>query len=509
MRNPLRLALCLLPLAGWLQAQVPPPAPAATLPAAVPPTDAPVTSPAPVAVPPTDALVPPPAAAVPSAEDPLLAALLREALGQNPDVARSLALQAAEQERIPQARALPDPSLTLGLQNDGFQSIQVGRMETSYYQVMLTQPLPWPGKRGLRGDLASLGLSAARSQAERTRLSLVADLKRAYYGLLLVRGQLELLDQQAFFWGQASELTRVRYQAGQGAQVDLLRAQLEQTRLRQSRLALQSEQRIALASLNRLRNQPPAAPVPTGSRLAELAAPGAGAPVDWMARAEQESPELQAARIGARQAERGLDLARRERYPDLAVSAGLMPRGGLEPMWYAGVSVSLPLWSRQKQQRAIAEQEYRVRAQGSEAESLRNLLGQRIQERSAQLEAARDSLQLYQEGLLVQSEASFQANLAQYQAGRAPFVAVLESLNGWIADRGGYLQTLAQVWAVRIAQEEFNLGATPPISVQGLNAAAMGSGGSAGSGAAMPASPAAAGAASSSPGGETAAAKSM
>ena len=476
MRLPLRLALSFMPLAGWLYAQVPPPPPAPLASALSP------------------ALVP----ALP--EDPLLASLLQEALGHNPDVARDLALQEAERERIPQAKALPDPSLTLGLQNDGFKAIQVGKMETSYYQLVLTQPFPWPGKRGLRGELASLGVEAFRSQADRTRLTLAADVKRAYFGLLLVRGQLGLLDQQTLFWRQAGEITRVRFEAGQGAQVDLLRAQLEQTRIRQARLGLQSQERGLLAALNRLRSAPPASPISTVSRLEELPLQAAPA-VNWVERAEKESPELQAALVGVRQAERSLDLARRDRYPDFAVSAGVMPRGSLDPMWYAGVSISLPLWSGQKQKRAVSEQELRRRAQGSQAESVRNLLAQRIQERTAQGEASSETLRLYKEGLLVQSEASFRATLAQYEAGRAPFVSVLEALNGWIADQGGFLQALAQALAIQIAQEEFNPAGTPPISAQGLNAASMGTGASSGS--AMPSS-ARAGNAPSPAGGEDA-----
>jgi outer membrane protein TolC len=155
-------------------------------------------------------------------------------------------------------------------------------------------------------------------------------------------------------------------------------------------------------------------------------------------------------------------------------------------MWSVGVSISLPLWSKQKQQRSVSEQAIRRRAQGSEAESIRNLLGQRIQERAAQLDAAIETLHLYREGLLVQSEASFHASLAQYEAGRAPFLSVLEALNGWIADRGGYLQALAQALAVEIAQEEFSLAGTPAISAQALSAGSMGMGGSP-SNAAMPA----------------------
>ncbi|BDU73144.1 TolC family protein [Mesoterricola silvestris] len=448
MRQFVRLALGIIPVVGWAQLQAQSP---------IPPSA--------------------PYQQSSSIDDPLLRRLIQEALDRNPSLAQAKALVEAEKERIPQAKVLPDPSLTLGLQNDGFKGIQVGKMETSYYQVMVTQPLPWPGKRALRGDIATLGAEAARSTTDRTRLTLIADLKRAYYGLLLVRGQLDLLDQQAMFWQKASDITRVRYEVGQGSQADLLRAQLEQNRIRQARLALNSQEGVLLATLNRLRGAGAAESVPTTARIADLA-PQAPAVSDWLQRAEKESPELQAARIGARQAERSLDLAKRDRYPDFAVSAGLMPRGGLDPMWQVGVSISLPIWSRQKQQRAVHEQEYRRTAQGSEAENVRNLLGQRIQERATQFQAAQETLKLYKEGLLVQSESSFQANLAQYEAGRAPFLSVLEALNGWIADRGGYLQAVAQVLSLQIAQEEFNLTGTPTISAQSLNSAAMGMGGS-------------------------------
>ncbi len=115
-------------------------------------------------------------------------------------------------------------------------------METSYYQLMLTQPLPWPGKRDLRGKIAGLGADISKVSAERTRLSLQADVKRAYFGLLLVRGQLRLLEDQALFLEKAQAITQARYEVGQGAQADLLRAQLERNRLNQARLTLQSQE---------------------------------------------------------------------------------------------------------------------------------------------------------------------------------------------------------------------------------------------------------------------------
>lgn len=407
--------------------------------------------------------------------DPVLEALLSEALDRSPDLARSSDLIAAEKERVPQARALPDPTLSLGIQNDGFNKIQVGEMETSYYQVMLTQPLFWPGKRGMKGDVARLRAEVSEANLSRERLTLRADVKRAYYGLLLVHDQQRLLDLQAPLLEQAEAIAKTRYEVGQGAQVDLLRAQLARTRLTQTRLTLEAEERTALANLNRLRAMPPETPILATQSLGELPDP---APIRPEMATIQESPELQSAQIELKQAERSLDLARLNRRPDFTVSAGVMPRGKFDPMWTFNVGISLPLWSRNKQQRAVAEQDLRRQAQGSQIDGLGHLLQERIQERAARLDSTLAMLRLYREGLLVQSESAFKAGLAQYETGKAPFTSVLETLNGWITDQSGLLQTQAQAQALAIAQEELTLGPTLPIGATGLTASLMGSGGS-------------------------------
>lgn len=453
MRIPLRLALGLIPLAGWVHAQVPPTAPTIQDPAA--------------------------------GEDPILLSLIQEAMANNPDLGQAKTLVQASQERIPQARALPDPMLSLGIQNDGFKRIEVGQMETSFYQIMVTQPLPWPGKRAMRGEVARLGAETTDTAVERTRLSLEADVRRGYIGLLLVRSQLRLLGDQAQFLLQAEATAKSRYEVGQGSQADLLRAQLERTRLDQARFRLQAEERTRLAELNRLRDTDPATPIASGRTLEQVPDPQPVA-AGFLAKAEAESPELRSAHLGVNQAERSLDLARLDRRPDFTVSAGYMPRGGLVPMWTASVGITLPIWQKHKQQRAVAEQEFRQRASGWEAERVRSLLRQRIQERTSDLDAALQVLRLYRAGLLIQSESTFRASLSQYVVGRLPFLSVLEALNGWVSDQSGLIQAQAQAQAIRIALLELNLGPTPGISAPALagkvmGGAAKGAGGGAGS----------------------------
>jgi len=421
-------------------------------------------------------LLAPALAQVPSSEyssnDPVLAALLREALRGHPDLQRADAAVRMDQERVPQAGVLPDPSLSLGLQNDGFKRIEVGRMETSFYSVAFTQPFPWPGKRALRREAAALSVELSSANQARVRLGLEADVRRGYAALLLVRGQKALQAEQGLFLEQAERLARTRYEVGQGSQGDLLRAQLERTRLQIATWALEAEEKVTLAALNRLRQHDPMDPIETSAALADLVEPELLTPEA----VEASSPELAGARASVQQTERLLDLAKLDRRPDFAVTAGLMPRGGLDPMWQVGVSLSLPIYGRSKQQRVVAEHEHHRRGQGAEVDSVRSLLRQRTEERRLQIQALRRTRDLFREGLLVQSEANYKAALAQYEAGRAPFLGALEALNGWVSDQGAYLQTLAQLQAQHIALREGALGTTPSVAGGSLGGAAISSG---------------------------------
>jgi outer membrane protein, heavy metal efflux system len=429
--------------------------------------------------------------------DPVLERLVAESLSARPELRQAEATLGAERERIPQAGALPDPVLTLGIQNDGFESIQVGKMETSFYQVMVSQGLPWPGKRGLRTDVARLGASQAEATIRRQRLSTEAEVRRAYLGLLVVRERLELLARLEAIWQKSIGTARARYESGEGAQSDVLRAQLELNRIRQRRWGLQADETTRIQTLNRLRGHPLDEPIPTTARVRELPVPTVPAAEAAVADAEARSPELAAARAAVAQADAAVNLARRERFPDLSVNLGVMPRGSLEPMWTASVSVGLPIWSGRKQGRAVAESSARSLASGRGEEAVAQVLRLRVAERRAALTSLDETVRLYREGLLVQSQATAESTLAQYRVGRVTFASVLEANAGYVNDEDGYLLALADALRIAIASAEVTLepvgvaggGGMASSAVPGAGAAggnAMGGGGGS-SGAAAPA----------------------
>jgi outer membrane protein TolC len=416
-------------------------------------------------------------------DDPVLAGLVDEALANNPELQVAAALVRAARQRPAQASALADPVLAMGYTNEGW-SPSLGTLPDASLAVMLSQDLPFPGKRRLRGQIASLEADQAEQQLARARLAVGAAVRRAYFGLLQSRALVDLTREQSDVWRQIEGVARARYSVGQGNQQDVLRTQVELTRAGQALAEEEAEASIRLAEINRLLGRPAEATLAPSASLAAAAAPGA-MPAE-LERLRAVSPELSGARTAIDRARLAVELARKEYRPDFTVRGGYMNRGGLDPMWQAGVSLNLP-FSRARRAGAVAEAEAVLAAARSRLEAVELQLRLRTQERLAQLVAARDIATLYREGIVPQDGMSVEAAIASYQAGRVPFITVLESLTTQYGDRSTLVRLMASQARIRASLEEaslettFELPAMGPASMAAATAAgAMTTGGNTG-----------------------------
>ena len=429
---------------------------------------------------------PAPASGAPAEQEPsgdfVLDALVAEALERNPDLASLQEALVAARARPDQAQALADPTLSVLYTNDGW-SPSLGSREMTTLAFMGSQELPYPGKRRLRGAIAAREADQVEQQLARARLALAAAVKRAYYGLVLSREMYELVREQEGVWTQIEGVARARYAVGQGAQPDVLRVQIEVTRVDEQRTAQQAEAEIRLAELNRLRDRPAATPVGAGGRLGLRPT---GETLDRVVeRLAASSPELKSARIGEERAGLQLALAGKAFKPDFSVQAGYMNRGGLDPMWQAGASVSVPL-QRKRLSSGQAEAEAQARASARLTESVRLQLRYRTQERMAQLAATERIAMLYGQGVIPQGRMSVDAAVANYQSGKVPFIAVLEALTSLYNDRGAHLALLANHERIRASLEEASLEETSSLGATGQGMAARGDGSIGMSGASAP-----------------------
>lgn len=413
--------------------------------------------------------------------DPAADKLVAEALGQTPEVAEARATVEAAQHRIEPARTLPDPSASFTYQNEG-RSPSFGTTEGSFAGLMLSQPLPWPGKLNLAGRVAeSEAREVEAGSVPRAQRTIEARVRNAWYDLLLAHSIDMVIDHHRSSASQIEQTTRARYSAGLALQQDLIRAQIEVARIDE----LKANQRALIAArtaeLNRLLGRPQDQAIEVPMELpAPATVPAAEQVVTAVAIA---SPEVAGARHGIETGRASVDLARKNFLPDFVVSAGSMYRGAFEmgPMWQIGVGVSIPAWIDRRQRNQLAEAQALLLARTSDADVVRQQLELRTRERLAQLTASDEVASLYRDKILPLDELSLESAMASYSASKVPFVTVVEALDALYNDNTAYRTRLAESAKWRVAIDEASLDPTAMSSAPAMSTASTSATANAGS----------------------------
>ena len=115
--------------------------------------------------------------------DAQLQELIAEAARNNPEIrAASNALLAAR-HRVSPAGALDDPMLEAGVINAPLPDLRLNREEMTMKMLGLSQRLPFPGKRGLRRDVAAKDAESVAYAYQETANRVARDVQVAYFEL--------------------------------------------------------------------------------------------------------------------------------------------------------------------------------------------------------------------------------------------------------------------------------------------------------------------------------------
>lgn len=367
------------------------------------------------------------AAEEPRSAELSLPELVREALERNPDVQMAQRMVEARRARVPQAGALPDPMLMYGVLNEGrplpFQTL--GSADFSEAYVGISQDIPYPGKRGLREKVAREEASAAEWAYEATRRRVVSEVDQAYYDLYAVHAALSILERNLQLLDQLAKVARTRYSVGQATQQDVLDAEVELSRLEERRSLLLQRRGIVEALLARLLYRTD--PVPLGRPGSVVKTALEASLEQVLTRAEEESPFLRERERFVVQGERRVDLARREKLPDLGVNFAYHNRGELDPYWTFGGTLTLPIYAGRKQKKAIEEAAADLGGARSSLDATRAQVRYEVTDAYLMASTADRLLRLYDEGILKQARLSLDSAIAQYQVGKVDFLTLVTS----------------------------------------------------------------------------------
>lgn len=363
---------------------------------------------------------------LPGASVESLLALARQG---NPDYAMQLREAEAAAERAVPAGALPDPRVRIELMDVTRGDTQTPTLlpnRTGSTRYWLMQEIPWFGKRDLRREIAELEARGARGRAEGAWHDVATRIKTTYAQAWYLAANealsREILDLNA----RLERIAQARYAAGLAAQQDVIRAQVEQTGLRNELITVETERHHLHARMNALLGRPAGAPLATPERLRPL--PGADR-LDAEAletRARAGNPLLLSEDARLRAAEKSRDLAFRNRYPD--VTLGLVPNQFQNSVkqWDVMLELSVPLQqpTRRAQEREALAMLEAARARRSAAA---NQVQAELAENLAALAAARRAEALATDSLLPQASLTFQSALAGYETGKVDFATLLDA----------------------------------------------------------------------------------
>jgi outer membrane protein, heavy metal efflux system len=355
--------------------------------------------------------------------------LLQWADAHNPDLAvMNYEIEAAEGRIVP-AGALPDPVLRVELMDfagpaapNGF-SVLPNRVGGTKYTVMQSFPL-W-GKRDMRTEIATAGVSEAKSR----RIALLAEIHskiKTAYAQFYQPFQLKRLNEEILALLQDIEaITRTRYSNGLVPQQDVIRAQVEKTTLRSEIITLEAEQKQARARLNVMVGRPQHTPVTEPQALRRIASTKFDATA-LQEKAQRNNPLLrtQDAQITAAEATRRL--VEKNRYPDVTLGIAPTQRGGGIDGWEAMVEVNIPIRfdTRRAQE---SEASAMLGAAKERQQSIANNVMGELQETIAAYEAAREQELLVTNTLLPQAELTFRSALAGYENSKVDFATLLDA----------------------------------------------------------------------------------
>lgn len=356
--------------------------------------------------------------------------LVASAIANNPELKSSQARWQMFSSKVRQASSLEDPMLMLKLQN------MVNRYPLAFNKdintakvIGISQQIPFWGKRGLREEVARHEADSYRWLIDERKLELERMVKETCYQLYNIDRALELLARNIAIAGDFVTIAETRYSNGQGAQTDILKAGLDRSRMLDMQITLQQQRRTQTANLNFLLNRP--ADTPVGA-IAPFELPRVSRSADELRElAYLQRPQLKSMASLVNKGSRAMALANRESYPDFTVSFEYMQRQpamddpGFD-MYSLALTFNLPL---QKERRAamVAESEAETSMAGAEIAALKNSINFVIGDTLAQLERRRKLVDLYNGGIIPQSEQTLESALIGYRAGKVDFMTLLDS----------------------------------------------------------------------------------
>ena len=389
------------------------------------------------------------AAAAPAAEPPLtLDAAIHQAIERAPLLEARRAQSESARQEAARAGALPDPQLTVGVDNLAVQgpgAFTVGGDSMTMRTVGISQALPSRRKRQAERAMGHAQADLAASSEVATGLSIRQQVADAWISAWGAHREAMMLRSMRQAWAQDVAVAKARLRGGTGSAAEVLAARMESLDLENRLDEANAREAQARAGLARWLGSPIGQPLGDAPDFAVLPHDEAsllasldrqGNLLGWPAREQA--------------AEAALAAARADKRPEWSVGLSYGSRvRGLSDMVSLQVGVSLPLFTRNRQDRGISARAADLDAVRDERDDARRQQVEAIRSAWAQWESLGQQVRRHRDALLPLANDRVVLALAAYRGG-GEIQPLLDARRDEIAHHTDYARMQAEygrAWA--------------------------------------------------------------
>jgi len=360
----------------------------------------------------------------------VLQGFIDTALKDNPAIKEFQNRIKAAEEVPSQVSSLDDPILQFQLMNMPVDTLDFSQENMTQKLFSLSQKLPYPGKLGLKAEIAGKNIEITEQDLEEAKLTITRDVKLAFYELCFVLAATNITQENKTLLAQFVTIAESKYSVGKGLQQDVLKAQVELTKIMEQLIEFQKLEEIEKAKLNSLMNLLPqeALTIPHG-----IAKTSFNFTVEKLqAIAEKHRPLLSKIRFLKERYGSSKKLAEKEYYPDFNVGFKYGQREGTRMIdrpdfVSAFVGINIPIWYKTKQSRRVSETAYKVEMAGETYNKAKNQIFLNLKKLVDKEQQGGKTLQLIEQGILPQARQSLESALAGYSVDKVDFLTLLNN----------------------------------------------------------------------------------
>jgi len=398
-----------------------------------------------------------------SAQEPLLQVdrLVQEAIEANPKILAAREKHSALKEKISQAGALDDPMLSFGVVNLP-NNFEFDEEDMTAKEIAISQKFPFPGKRGLNEEAATREADAGAAEADDVANQVARDVKTAFYDLSHAYRAMEVTRRNKSIIEELVRITQTRYALGQGIQEDVIRNQVEISKMVDDLIMLDQQKRALAAKLNYLLNRPRNSPVgpPEDIRFR----PAAISIEDLQQQALESNPMLRALKHEIAARSKNIELARRDYFPDVNLKFAYGQREERLDMYSGMIEINLPIFVKSKQERRVAEGYADVRSAQARYAGAQNEIFFMIADMGSMAQRLERKVELYRTGIIPQARLQIDTAMSAYMVNKADFMTLLDSHMRLYRYELDYHDALT-AYEKSLAALEATVGATLPREV--------------------------------------------